>query len=365
MIPVVRFRNPFAPHEALLNIDVAQCAYGFMRNRPQSASFKISRANSNLDNYGHLIAAGAMVSIERSDGYWPWIGYVTEMIDAPDDPYISIVLRDHTFLLEQSRTAWGGSFAGSSGRLIRETLSEINARGEPPLMLDLSQLPDNGPRVTWEYKADKGLSFLQRVQTITGWEWALRPSLSDKRVIVQMVWAERIGADRREAVRWEEGRHIVQVRYGQRASGFVRAALVSGGSGDFAGLVAVQASERPVPDVESFSHGLRRETDVPDSPALRGTLTYHEHQVTDLDSLRAGAVQLLQAPDNAAETLSFSLVESAIDMSQLGIGDIVTVQTQNTARRLRRVVRVIAVQLNPDTEVHSVEVQVLPEQGAA
>lgn len=365
MIPAVRIRNPFPPHEAYLSLDPVDLAYGFLLCRKQTGSFKISRADPNLVNYSQYVAVGAMVSIERSDGYWPWVGFITDIDDSPNSAYVSVVLSDHTFLLEQARTKWGGSIKGASGRVIRETLYEMNARAEPPLMLGLSTLTDAGPSVDWEYKADKGLSFLQRMRTATGWEWRLEPSVVDNRVTVDALWRERLGDDRRVEVRWEEGKHFTSAAYHAKAKGFVRSTLMTGGSGDFNGLVAIAATDKAQPsDVESFTHGKTRDYDGGPSPVLMGTRTYHEPQISDVESLRKGVRQLFDAPEYIAESLSLSVLESAIDLSRLAIGDIITVQTQNTLRAMRRYVRITGMQFDVDTEVHSIETVVLSSQAA-
>lgn len=352
-LPTVRFRNPFPPHEAWLDIDAIDLRYGFLLCRKQTASFSISRSDPNLTMFRNLIGVGLMASIERDDGKWPWVGYVTDFDDDPSEPHAQLVLTDYTFLLEQARTRFGGSASGASGRVIRDTLYEMDARGQPPLLLDLSALAENGPPLPWNYKAESGLSFLQRARDVTGWEWRLEPSIGQS-VAVRALWQEKLGRDLRSQVRWEDGKDLVSVRYHARAKGFVDAMLMTGGAGDFDGLVAVAATAGVGPsDVQSIRHGQHRDTDVAASPVLLGTRQLHEYQVADAQALESGAKRLFDAPEYIAEALSLTVLDASI--VDVAIGDIVTVSVETTIRPLKRYVRITGMQFDADQEVHEVE----------
>lgn len=319
-VVTVRLRSPFAPHQVLAETHATRMRYGFAIGREGRASFPISRADPNLTDLSYLFQLGVMVSLERSDGLLPWVGFVTDRRLGLSDPHAGFVAQDHYgAIFKQARTAkQQDERTLSSGDLIKEILQEVDARGLPPLDVDFNANVTGGPRISYTPKAERLSSFLTKMARMCDCEWGLTYSVAPASASASLTWQHRLGHEH-TGVTFEEGRHFEDARLEQRADGHIAAGIAIGSSGTFGARPAVEVNEqgRASPGVEG-----RRASIAPiaSSPALMGTRVIVEPQVSGTDSLALAAERALEAPDGVREDLTFGLVESEIDMKELELG---------------------------------------------
>jgi hypothetical protein len=324
---VAKFRNPFPPHQELSSLRVEGLRYSFMLNRAGQANFEISR--DATDSPG-LIQLGMMVSLERTDGFLPWVGYVTERVLTVKDATIRFTAQDHAgAIFAKGRTAknWG-ELTIEASVFIQRVFEEAAGRAEPPLFVELGDSFAGGGIISYTPKAESLLQFLRKMADFSNYEWGLQHSVTPGRVITRLLWQHRLGRDLSDQPAFVQGPHFEDAKLTQRAEGDITAALAIGGVGPVASRPAssVSAIGAASPGID----GHRLEGAVqPTSPAQAGTRVVVASQVTNRDALTRGAVKLHEAPDYIREQLSFSLVESKIDMSLIELGSKYTVRFED------------------------------------
>lgn len=357
MNTVVMIREPMPPHAPIFNLLPADgsLSYGFMLMQQQTASFRLSRADANWPTFTDLLHPDSqppMVTIERSDGLHPWVGFVKTFEASYADPEVKLFCADHMWRLANARTQITGSADGSSGDVIVSTIREMEQRGEPALYLLLDAI-EAGPAVTYEYRAQRGTDFLRQMADFTGWEWHLFSRVG-KAVDTWLRWAERVGVDRREAVVLEENIHLADVRYVRDYEAGISASLVVGGSGAFSTRQYAVANQNGRDDTANATP-----VKAPITRGLGGTRRIIDPQMSG--SLVNAAMRMHDTPDYATEQISFTLAEASVDMALINVGDTVTVRlaTTDLGLPLERAVRLTAINFDPDTKLHQVQTQVV------
>lgn len=345
---VIKFHDPHPPHRVLGTAFAVEnsLSYGFVANRASRAAFQISRGDALVTDNPDAFALGNMVTLERTDGKLPWVGYVTQTDVDLADPAASFVCTDWAGqLFEGARTAFGWPEETlASGEWIKRVHADADARGEPPLpcLLDV----ESGPPVPYSPKMESFLTFLRDMAKRAGWEWAMFYSVGHT-VRVTLKWTGTIGIDRSGEVTFSEGRHFKRARITRSAEGHISAAVAVGGSGTFSSREAAQVNAlgRADPGIAAQAAG---EAKAPSSPALAGTRVLVEPGATTEEARLATARSTFTSPDYVKERLTLDLVESTIDMSKIELGSSYTVKFTNLDLGLgyERVVRVVAIDLN-------------------
>lgn len=366
----VRFRSPFPPHEEVVQSRPANISYGFAIMERGTGSFRIPRSDPNIASFGGSMSLGAFVTIERSDGLFPWAGYVTRRRASDVEPDVEFTCQDvASALLGRTRTRIDSTpMQGASGDIINTLFREAAARAEPPLMLSLDI--EAGPATNYTPKADNFLDFLDEMASVTGWEWYIRTEIVGGVVDNTLVWRGPIGEDVRNEAVWESsadssGSSFERIEYVQDAEGYIGTSLVIGGEGDFAARTAVAVSQTgrgTDRDVQQRFIGTTE--DEPPSPALAGTEVALIRSVTDVDALFEYAAGLHKSPKNIREHFSGTLVESRIDLDFVGVGNIVTIRLDGVdlGSSLTRIVRVRGLQFNADDGTIEVECEALRQE---
>lgn len=362
-VTVVRFRRPEPPHDVLLESFIAGMRYGFAVRRDGKASFMLPRSDPNATKFAYLMTQSdrpPMVTIERPDGYIPWVGFVDEIREPFGDPFITYFLQDHTLRLRNARIRKGGvaTTTQGSGDLITNILKECNGRGAPPLYLDLDNITA-GPGVQYTPSASYAYDFLEDMAKLTDWEWGFAYEVDEKHVKTFLTWTDRVGQDRSGEDIWEEAKHFTKVSRNLKYSYQYDAATVVGGTGTFNDRPAAEVSRSGLTsdgiDLTGKKSGAR-------SPGLGGTYVEVIPQTTDASVLRTSALRIHTDLRRVPEQLSFSLHENQVDMSRFGVGDYRTIRLQTTdlGSAVQRTVRIIGIEMQPDTKEISCETQVIP-----
>jgi len=359
----VTFRDPFPPHSAIAVVEAQNIKYGRLLMAPSTASFDVRINDSGLVTLSHQF--GAMVSIERDDGLFPWVGMVTKRVFSVGASTIQFELKDHAAgLFARAFTpenfvnllfAFGGLIeisnyiTGDAATKIRLVLDEIDKKQSPPLLVNLD-LASGGPIVIYLPQSVSILDFLIGMHELTNWEWGLNHTLSFDSLDTQLLWRERIGQDLRRQVSWEENLHFHSLTFTQDAAKFVETATVIGAAKD-------DESEPPI------------ETAVCDRgelpPVLRGSVLEIELRTSDKETLKAEAERLCDDPTNRGEHVSFSVVESEIDAAGTDSpnpGDIVRIRFTDATVLRTRLVRILGTQHTPGSGIIEVEADVIPEE---
>ena len=366
-LPILKVRKATPPHEVLVTTIPASPRYGFMTSRPNTADFSIPAIAPNTDAIqSQAFEIGAMISIERTDGVLPWVGFIESSDAVAGASAVKFTARDHIgALFARGRTpkTWAERET-SSGTHIKDILAEAESRAEPPLMVQLD-VANGGPSVNYKPEAEDLHEFLDTMAEMTGWEWGLRHIVGAE-VITTLVWAGMIGTDRHNTIIWEEGRHFAKARLRRSAEGYVGTAIAVGGTGVFSGRTAAAVSTTG----ETYD-GIATRTvasgpvRLPSSPSLSGTRVLVQRQVTNVEALDAAAVRMHDSPDHVREQISFSLVEGELDMTYPPTpGDVVTVRFGDIllGQSVTRLVRLMAIQVRPQEGLLDVEARVLREE---
>lgn len=364
----VKFRRPFQPFESWAQLQIADnpaLSYGFVLGSASRAQFSISR---NDVNAAYLLEAGPMVSIERGDGYLPWIGFITQRRIKAGESTVQYTATDHFgAILAQARTAIGTTAVTmSSGGLISLALREASARGEPPVEL----LPpgDVGPPITYQLRAEMFDSFLRAMTQATDYEWGLHHSIAPTtdKVETRLQWQRRIGQRGELGVElaFEEGRHFTDIEVIDDSEGYLAAGLAVAGGGEFSARPAVQANAAgrdDGPAVKGVSSRIEGGLRAPggraariSSPVFMGTRVVVDQQLqsgTADAALDAAARRAQQSPDLTGRHIAFSVAEGAVNDMQhvrLGARALVRLKTLAFGLGLSAVVRIVGINLGVD-----------------
>ena len=183
----VYLREPFPPNRVLGIVQPDQLRYGFILNDGTAFQFMASRADPND---AAMFALGNMVSVERTDGLHPWLGFITTAKHSLHSSVSTLVCKDlHDALWMRARTpkAWPEQVA-SSGSLIQRIFLDANNRAEPPLLTE-APAALGGPVVPFTPRAETVADFMRTMVEFSGWEWLLIPELRLDGIRAQLLWA--------------------------------------------------------------------------------------------------------------------------------------------------------------------------------
>ena len=360
MISSVLFRNPFSPHEGRAFVKVQNVSYGRLLMRPSTASFQVKVGDANLEDLEYQF--GALVSIERDDGLFPWTGMVTKRTYTTGSTTIQFEAKDHAgALFARANTAddfistllgAGGlssinQFANSDAAAqIEAVLSEAAGRNSPPLLVDYDLAP-GGPPVFHLPEGASVLDYLQEMHDITGWEWGLNQTLDFAAAATTLVWRERIGRDLRDEIVWEQGRNFATLKFTQDASKFIETAVV----------ISTGTDERV--DLLRATAVCEERKTLP--PVLRGSVLEIRQQTQDVTTLQAEADRLCNDPTNRGEHVSIKVVESTVD-APVNPGDLIRLRWTDAGKDVERTIRVMGTQHASGTGIIEVEADVEPEE---
>lgn len=343
-VTTVHLRTAQPPHRELLQLDVNGLAYGEMLMRPQTASFRLSRSDANLADFGHLLHPDGpppMYTIERYDGTHPWVGFLRTCNMKLSDPDVTFTLADHMWRLQRSVTPATGGFphGGSVGRIVRETIRAMDHTF--PTYLDTSSVGD-GPGLDYEYQAQKGDTFLNQMAQMSGYEWGFRYDVSEQGVNAALRFEPSIGRDRRAEVVFDEQTELQDVGYAIDYDEGNASALVVGGQGTFQNRAQATASTTRI------------------GPGIGGTRVLIERQVTQQEALFNAASRLLDTPEHVAEAITFSLLDQHI--AGVNVGDIISGRfpAVDLSMPFERSVRILGISFDTDRLVHRVDAGVVP-----
>lgn len=366
-LPILKVRSAIPPHETLVTTVAASTRYGFMSSRPNTAEFSIPMTAPNTDAIqAQAFEIGAMISIERTDGVLPWVGFIETSDALAGASAVKFTAKDHIgALFARGRTpkTWRERET-SSGTHIKEILAEAESRAEPPLMVRVD-IADGGPSVSYQPEAEGLHDFLKTMASMTGWEWGLRHTVGPE-VVTTLVWAGMIGTDRHNTIVWEEGRHFAKARLRRSAEGYVGTAIAVGGTGTFSERTAAAVSTTGQTHDGIVTRTVATDTERASVlPSLSGTRVLVERQVTNVEALDAAAARMHDSPDHVREQVSFALVEGELDMTYPPTpGDIVTVRFADIllGQSVTRLVRLMGIRMQPQRGLIGVEARVLREE---
>src|SRR3990167_7094462 len=92
----VKLRNPMGSHEEMAVARVDGLRPGFLLNRGSKVQFQVSRADPNPPEFFEL---GVMVSVEREDGFFPWVGFIDDRDLSLGSPVATITASDHALAI--------------------------------------------------------------------------------------------------------------------------------------------------------------------------------------------------------------------------------------------------------------------------
>ncbi len=355
--PIIKIRSPQRPHLELMAIRPSAVKYGFILLRPNTASFSINRNDPVFPDLAELLFIGSAVTIERSDGLYPWAGFITRRTASTESPVVLFEMKDHAGTLldrAHSQLNWG-EHARSANKHIQTIFADAERRAVPPLMLDLD-LGSDGVIVTYEPRGLSLLDVLRDMADAANWEWEVKSLPTTADTNTRLRWVERLGQDRRNERTLEQGRHVTSAKSTQDISGFLGQVQSVGGIGTLAARPVASGT----PDaVRMFEQRANR---LGGAAALAGSLIRFEPNLGNPESLARVSDKVLDSPDWVAEGLSFSLAESELDSDYpLNIGDLVTVRFSNIdlGLGLTRTVRLIGLQLADGSGILDVECKVI------
>lgn len=369
----VHFRDYLPPHASRATVRAKDIRYAHMLNRATTASFSIPRSDPSLTSYGSYMGLGAFVTIQRTDGLLSWAGWVDNVKTSDTSGQVVYRCGDHAkMLFNRSRVPPSvGLIRGPISSLMPIVYRATNDLSRPPLMSELA-IVGRGTTIDYTARQETFLAALKTLTKAAGLEWTLMWKMTEE-IVTRLVIDARIGRDVRGNVKWEQGLHFNNASYTQDAEGFAVSAVVVGGTGSFNSRPTGQADRTigPIPDrgkggdtvlvPQTRRAGPVGPTAVFGSPALETTRIDIEPGITNETALADAAQALFRAPDFVAEQLSFSLVESEVDLDYVQVGNIVSIRLSDMAlgAGLERDVRILGLQPKADIGTIDVELEVL------
>lgn len=341
--------------------------YGFVLGEMGTANFYLPRGDEAIEDMASLMPGrkrvGMMVTPKRGDSLFPWAGWVTGYSASPGGVYYGYTAKDAGYLLQKAEGAKTGTFTGSAGKVLREVLAEMKTRYTLPISLE--RLEDGGPYVDYTPAGKKGLSIVQELARLADHEWWFDVAVTPERVEHYLRFGRRRGRDRRGTVIWRESQHVNVGQYSQDADGIFSEALVVGGTGTYAERPAVSANAAGASraGVTGVSAPARTPTSAVGSPIFEGTSSYRTRAATEVSALTSAAQRLFDVPEEFGESIEATLIEPNVEMNTWGIGDIVTValETADLGVPVDLPVRVMGLEMDPDSQEHRMVLQVRAE----
>lgn len=310
-----KFRNPFPPHFVIAEVTPTAVGYGFQLDQASTGALSVSQTDIVGSAQPEAFIHGALVSLERDDGYLPYVGWVTGRDIVKGAPAVNFELKDWAggLLAIAACGIWQQPQSLRAGRIAQLVLGEAKQRQRPPLLLDIVADVE-GPTVNYQGRAEPVLDFL-RTMSQAGLEWALSVRVSPNDVKVQLVLSERVGRDLRNEIILEEsesgdvaGGAFVEAKLREDAEGYIASAMVVGGTGDFADRRVVEVNAGGLTSESGIASQVGGEP-VPSSPALSGTRVIVEQSLDNEDALYAVARRQYTTPEYVKSRMTFALFE--------------------------------------------------------
>jgi len=341
--------------------------YGFVLGQVGTGNFYLARGEAAVEDMAALMPrrkrVGLMVTPKRGDNLFPWAGWVTGYRASPGGIYYAYVAKDASYLLQKAEGPKTGTYPGSAGKVLRDVLTEMKQRYTLPFSLE--RVTAGGPYVDYTPAGKKGLSILQELARLADYEWWWDVAVLPERVEHYLRFEHRRGKDRRGSVIWRESEQINIGEYGQDADGIFSETLVVGGEGTFAARPAVSANASGAsrPGVTGVASPASAPPVVIGSPIFEGTSSYVTRSASDVGALTSAAQRLFDVPEEYGESIEATLIEPNVDMNAFGVGDIVTVDMETTdlGMPVQLPVRVMGLEMDPDSEEHRMVLQVRQE----
>lgn len=352
------WRAPSPPHSALFTTTISAAKWQRRVRGMGTASLLVPKSDANAAQVAKLLAKCVpMITLERSDGNLPFVGFPVDPRFKRSDTHGALQLADHTMLLTQASTRIVAETRQSSGRFIIQELTEAAQRAEPPLYLDLRQITD-GPAASLALSGGTLEAMIRELEKQTGLEAFLTYQISPAAVVTSLQWRARQGKDRRTEDRWIDGEELADLQYNLNYRAGKRSVTSVGGSGSVpARPSATTTISAPKAIGATVSKVVAR-----GRAGYGGAQVDFVPQVTDPQLLAARNVQVLGAPANAAVSWEFSVVESRVDMSKVNMGDIRRIASQDAlmGQPVSGIARIISMELNSETGVHQMVAVAVP-----
>ena len=312
------WREPNPPHAALFVTELGGAKWSQRIRGMATASILVPRSDANAANVAKLLARCVpMVTLERSDGAWPFVGFPVNPRFRASDTHGAIQLADHTMLLQQANTRLIAESRKASGTFILDELREMDTRADPRLGLDLRNV-GSGPAASLAMSGQNGDSLLRELEKQTGYEAYFTYAISPAGVVTYLNWQPMQGKDRRAEDRWIDGEQLADAQYGFDYRKGKRSVTSVGGTGAVTARNSATANTsggRAIgSSVEKVATARRA--------GIGGSSVEFAPQTTDAQVLAARSKQALLAPANSAVSWEFQIVESAVDPAQISGGDI-------------------------------------------
>lgn len=345
----VIWREPTPPHAAIYVTEPGAVTYQQRLRGAGSAALLVPRTDSNASGIAKLLARCVpMVTIERSDGLLPFVGFAIDPAGGESDTHMQLTLADHTLRLSQASTRLVAESRQASGTMLAAELRDMDVRAEPPLYLDLRYV-SQGPSVSLALTGQNGDSFLRELERQTGYEAYFTYAISTRGVTTYLQWRQQQGQDRRAEDSWRGGDQLADVRYAIDNRLGLKAATSVGGTGAVSARASATANA-----TGNRSLGATVTKVAAPARGIGGTRVDFLQTVTDATVLKERSKQALIDPRNSPVRWEFGLVESKVDMTRVGVGDIRVLgsETAFLGQPVEGVARIIAMELHPAEGVH-------------
>ena len=340
----VIWREPTPPHAAIYVTEPGAVTYQQRIRGAGSAALLVPRTDPNASGIAKLLARCVpMVTIERSDGLLPFVGFAVDPSGAESDAHMQLTLADHTLRLSQASTRLVAESRQASGTMVIAELGDMDVRAEPPLYLDLRYV-SQGPSASLALTGQNGDSFLRELERQTGYDAYFTYDISMRGVVTYLQWRQQQGQDRRAEDSWRGGDQLADVRYAIDNRLGLKAATSVGGTGAVSARTSATANA-----TGNRSLGATVAKVATPARGIGGTRVDFIQTVTDAAVLQERSKRALIDPRNSPVRWEFGIVESRVDMTRVGVGDIRVLgsETAFLGQPVEGVARIIAMELHP------------------
>lgn len=340
---LLKVRNWASPNEAWLTVLISGLEYGFGLGEGSQSRFIVSSADANLVG---AFPFGALVTLERKDGRWPWVGYITQARHAAGGSHSSYQVSDlYNALLAQARAPMSWTVGELAvGEILRLIFDDAKARAKPPLPIELAA--SGGPVWKHEPRGERLSSILRSAVQDTGWEWDWAHSIGRYGVRSTLRFREQVGQSYQVTIATP---HVRGAELTLNARGFLGEAVAVMGDGAFAGRAKASVGSGPGErGVQQLRPAVARPTSG--SPALQRSAVYVNTQAETQAVADAAARRLYDQSDEVGEQLSMELVESRLSgehLDAIGLGNVINVDLKGLVQGVdyKRRVRIIGIGL--------------------
>ena len=342
------WRSPIFPHAALFTTQLGAAKWSQRIRGAGTASILVPVSDANAANVAKLLARCVpMVTLEREDGAWPFVGFPVSPRFKRSDTHGAINLADHTMLLNQAHARLRAESRKASDIFIAEELSDMAIRAEPSLYLDLRHVI-GGPAASLAMSGQTGDSLLRELEKQTGYDAFFSYEISPAGVTTYLRWQPRQGKDRRGEDRWTDGEQLADVQYGFDYRKGKKSVTSVGGTGP--------VTDRNSATATSGARGIGASVArvATSKVGIGGSAVEFAPQTTSTEVLAERSKQILAAPSNAVAAWEFDIIESAVDPANVSAGDTRRISSQAACmgQPVSGIARITGIEFNGDLGVH-------------